>query len=91
MNGKQAAHALTLETLDELIKAAGYHREPVLRVTPEFYSEVKCMPSTAGPGLPVGRVVLLVDDGSENVKLIDGKWTFVPTEKPNPFRTLKVI
>jgi len=77
--------ALTLETLDKLIKAAGYHQKP-LRVTNEFYSEVRRMqpPVIQGDGdwLPVGTDVVVVFDGTENVKLIDGEWTFVPTERP---------
>lgn len=80
--------ALTVELLDKLIKSAGYHRVP-LRVTDEFYSEVRRMPPQwspsgfvpLGPALPpMGPEVIVVTDGSENVKLVDGEWTFVPEE-----------
>lgn len=79
---------LSVELLDQMRSAAGYHQQP-MRVTHEFYSElVRCeppeppfgrpAPTSALDRIPVGTEVVIVTDGSENVQRVNGVWAFVP-------------
>lgn len=79
------ANSLDVHQLDRLKKAAGYHQVP-LRVTHEFYQELATFeppeppfgrPAPVPAPIPVGPRVEIVTDGTENVKRVNGAWTFV--------------
>lgn len=83
----------------DLINHAGRHRVP-LRVPPDCYADLQELGERtaierAALGAPVfpwhgevaghtGTPVIIVHDGTANVVLIDGVWTFAPPEPAPP-------
>lgn len=77
------ADELTAEQLHALLDASVSHQE-TLRVTMDLYLEIRQLLRTGYQPLDsmsLRPTVAAVYDGSENVKLIDGVWTFVPSSE----------
>lgn len=74
---------MTDEALNALIAAAQEHGEP-LRMSSVFYPlvamQLHLMYQEPLPeGAPPRPELVIVSDGSENVQLVEGIWTFVPS------------